>query len=84
MPDLPKMLRIGVRIPAATPGGAEYILGCKASVYDADTGALLPVEGVDLRIRQDAVITAVITVLVAEVTMEGQAADGGPAPGDGP
>jgi hypothetical protein len=65
-----EFLRLGVRLPAAPEGDRFAVLpGHKSMVYDVDSGALLPAQGIDLHVPADGVVTATITMIVSEVTV---------------
>jgi hypothetical protein len=66
--DHPKMVRIGVRVPARS-AKAGVMPGYQAAVYDVDTGDVLPAESIDLHMKAGEVVSATLTLFPYEVTV---------------
>jgi len=73
--SLPKIARIGVRVPRPSGKPGSVLPGWKAAVYDLDTGVLLPAESVDLSLQPSGIVTATVRLQVTEVTL-GEPSDG--------
>ena len=73
--SLPKVARVGVRLPRPSGKPGAVLPGWKAAVYDLDTGVLLPVESADLNLQPGGIVTATVRLHITEVTIE--------EPGDG-
>ena len=63
--DDKKFHRVGIRLKKSQRHG--FIIGHQAEVYDVDSGKLFPAIQADIHLRHDEIVTATVTLEVAEV-----------------